>query len=102
MDHPLIDLINAKVKEAEAEGAFDDLEGAGKPLSRTDDPNGHYLHRVMQEAGAVPEFVALSQNVANLRARLRETADRTERKRLMAEIAELEPRLAIAKEAWTK
>ena len=32
MDHPLIDLINAKIAAAERDGAFDNLPGAGKPL----------------------------------------------------------------------
>lgn len=98
MDHPLIDLIDAKVKQAEAEGAFDDLAGQGQPLPEVDDPANAYLNRVMRENGAVPEFVRLSQEVARLRAALHETSDRTERRRLMAEIAQLEPRIAIARE----
>ena len=100
MDHPLIELINAKVKEAEAEGAFDQLSGAGKPLPQVDDPQNAYINRVMRENGAVPEFVKLSQQMALLREALRESADRTERQRLMAEIAALEPRLAIARDSW--
>ena len=102
MDHPLIDLINAKVKEAEADGVFDNLSGAGRPLPKVDDPQNAYLNRVMRENGVVPEFVKLSQDMASLREALREAADRTERQRLISEIAELEPRLALARESWSK
>ena len=38
MDHPLIDLINARIREAEENGAFDNLPGAGKPLPPEPDP----------------------------------------------------------------
>lgn len=101
MDHPLIDLITAKVKQAEANGEFDNLEGAGKPLPRVDDPENAYLHRVLKENGVAPEFVTLSVEMAKLREALRDTADRTERQKLMAEIAALEPRLAHAKKGWS-
>jgi len=100
MDHPLIDLISAKIRTAESEGAFDDLPGAGKPLPVTADSD--HLTRVMRENGVVPEFVSLSNEIAELRATLRDTTDRSVRKELMAKIADLEPRLAIARDAWTK
>jgi len=100
MDHPLIDLIDAKIKEAEAEGAFDELSGAGKPLPDVGDPQNAYLNRVMRENGAVPAFVILSKELEKLRQLLCDTADRTERKRLMAEIAALEPRIALARDSW--
>jgi len=100
MDHPLIDLISAKIRTAEREGAFDDLPGAGKPLPATAETD--HLTRVMRENGVVPEFVSLSNEIAELRATLRDTADRSVRKEVMAKIADLEPRLAIARDAWTK
>jgi len=100
MDHPLIDLIDAKVKQAAEDGVFDDLSGAGKPLPHVDDPQNAYINQVMRESGAVPEFVKLSQEMATLREMLREAADRTERQRLMKEIAALEPRLALSRDSW--
>jgi hypothetical protein len=92
MDHPLIDLINAKIKAAEAEGAFDDLEGAGQPLPDCDDPENALIHRVMRENGAEPEFVVLSRELAALRAQLMDSSDRDERRALIAQIAVLETR----------
>ncbi len=97
MDHPLIDLINAKIKAAEAEGAFDNLAGAGKPLPPCDDPENAVMARILKENGAVPEAVLLSNQIAALRETLIETADRDERRRLIREIALLDTRLEIAK-----
>ena len=76
MDHPLIDLINQKIAAAEADGAFEDLEGAGKPLPREDDPENALINRLIKESGGVPEFVSLSRELAKLREELRETGDR--------------------------
>lgn len=97
MDHPLIDLISAKIRAAEAEGAFDNLPGAGKPLPPCDDPANAVLNRIMKENGAVPEAVSISRELARLRAELREVADRTERRRIITEMSLLEARLEIAK-----
>ncbi|MEN9061574.1 DUF1992 domain-containing protein [Ponticoccus litoralis] len=97
MDHPLIDLISARIAAAEAEGAFDNLPGAGRPLPPCDDPENAVLHRIMAENGAVPEVVSLSRELARLRAELREASDRTERRRLITEMSLLEARIEIAK-----
>ena len=55
MDHPLIDLINARIRKAEEEGAFENLPGAGKPLPPSDDPENVVLNRILKDNGAVPE-----------------------------------------------
>lgn len=95
MDHPLIDLINARIKTAEQEGAFDNLEGAGRPLKATGDPQDAMLSRLMKENGAVPEAVQLTREVADLRAKLRETSDRNTRTALIRDIALKETRLEV-------
>lgn len=97
MDHPLIDLISAKIRAAEAEGAFDNLPGAGKPLPPRDPSVDGVLNRILQENGAEPAFVSLSKELARLRAELLETADRTERKRLMTDISLLEAKRDLAR-----
>nr|WP_319247450.1 DUF1992 domain-containing protein [uncultured Celeribacter sp.] len=99
MDHPLIDLINAKIAQAEAEGAFDDLPGAGKPLPREDDPENALLNRVIRENGAVPEFVLLSRELEKLRAELRDTGDRTRRTEIMKEMSLMDARIDMARKA---
>ena len=97
MDHPLIDLINSRIEAAERAGAFDNLEGAGRPLPPTDDPANAVMTRILKENGAVPEMVALTRELADLRDRLRETADRSARAGLIREIVLMETRLEIAK-----
>ena len=97
MDHPLIDLINAKIRKAEAEGEFDNLEGEGKPLPKCDDPENAVIHRILKDNGAVPEFVSLSRELAKLRAELRETGDRTKRRQIVQDMSMLEARIEIAR-----
>ena len=100
MDHPLIDLIDAKVREAEAEGAFDNLPGAGKPLPE-DEAGLDYLARTMQRNGVLPEFVLLQKELVALRESLPDLPV-SERRRVLKKIADLEPRIALAKEAWIR
>ena len=99
MDHPLIDLINARIAKAEGEGAFDTLPGAGKPLPACDDPEGAVMTRILKDNGAVPEFVSLSRELSKLREALRDTADRSERRRMMQEMSLLEAKIEIARKA---
>lgn len=100
MDHPLSDLITAKIKEAEANGAFDNLSGAGKPLDLAD-KDADFLSRAMRQNGAVPEFVQLHKKIEELRSSLPDLAV-SERKEVLLEIAKLEPQLELAKQAWSR
>lgn len=100
MDHPLIDLINARIEAAEADGEFDNLPGAGKPLPKEDDPENALINRVIRENGAVPEFVSLSRELERLRAELRETGDRSKRQDIMKEMSMMDARIDIAKRAY--
>ncbi|MBY6155301.1 DUF1992 domain-containing protein [Vannielia litorea] len=97
MDHPLIDLITAKIRAAEAEGQFDDLPGAGKPLPACDDPENAVMNRILKENGGVPEFVSLSRELARLREELRETGDRTRRAEIVKEMSLAEAKIEIAR-----
>jgi hypothetical protein len=99
MDHPLIDLINARIKHAEDEGAFDNLPGAGKPLPACDDPENAVFHRILKDNGAVPEAVALSRALADLRAEFVETADRTKRREMIQQMSLLETKLELARKS---
>ncbi|WP_417721616.1 DUF1992 domain-containing protein [Salipiger sp.] len=97
MDHPLIDLINARIAAAERDGAFDNLPGAGKPLPDCDDPQNAVLNRILKDNGAVPEAVSLSRELARLRDELRDTADRAERSRIIRDMSLAEARLELAR-----
>lgn len=100
MDHPLIDLINQKIAEAEANGDFDNLEGSGKPLPKEDDPQNALLNRLVKECGGVPEFVSLSRELDRLRTELRETGDRTRRNDLLKEMSMMEAKIEIARKNY--
>ena len=102
MDHPLIDLINQRIREAEEAGAFDNLPGAGKPLPPEDDPENALINRLIRENGAVPEFVSLSRELRKLRAELAETGDRTRRHALLKEMSMMEARIEIARKNWSR
>ncbi|NIY78040.1 DUF1992 domain-containing protein [Celeribacter sp. HF31] len=99
MDHPLLDLINQKIAEAERDGAFDNLPGAGKPLPEEDDPENALLNRVIKENGGVPEFVTLSRELEKLREELRETGDRTRRTEIMKEMSMMDAKIDLARKA---
>ena len=97
MDHPLIDLISQKIAQAEADGAFDNLPGAGKPLPKVDNPENAVFDRLIKESGGVPEFVTLSQELAKLREELRDTTDRTRRREIMQEMSMMDAKIELAR-----
>ena len=102
MAHPLEDLIDARIRAAQADGAFDDLPGQGKPLAPEDDPENVLLNRLMRENGAVPEFVSLSRELERLRAELRETPDRTRRADLLKEMSMMDAKIDLARRAYRR
>ena len=97
MDHPLIDLISQKIAQAEADGAFDNLPGAGKPLPKVDNPENAVFDRLIKESGHVPEFVTLSRELAKLREELRDTTDRTRRREIMQEMSMMDAKIELAR-----
>jgi len=102
MDHPLLGLIEARIQEAEEEGAFDNLAGAGQPLPPEPDPENALLNRLAKENGAVPEFVSLSRELARLREELAETGDRTRRTEILKEMSMMDARIDIARKRWMR
>jgi len=100
MDHPLAALMNARIAAAKEEGAFDDLPGAGKPLPQIADPEGTVFHRMLRDAGAVPEFVALARELSHLRAELQETGDRSRRRDILKEMSMMEVRIEMARQSY--
>lgn len=99
MDHPLIDLITAKIKEAEDAGEFDNLPGAGRPLPDVEDPENALINRLLKENGAVPEFVSLGRELKKLRKELLNETDRTKRRDILRDMSMMEARIEIARKA---
>jgi hypothetical protein len=102
MAHPLEDLVDARIRAAQADGAFEDLPGQGKPLAPEDDPENALLNRLMRESGAVPEFVSLSRELERLRAELAETGERTKRSEILKEMSMMDAKIELARKAYRR
>ena len=102
MDHPLLGLIDARIAEAQANGEFDNLPGAGKPLPPEPDPENALLNRLARENGAEPEFVTLSRELRKLREELAQTGDRTRRTEILKELSMMDARIDIARKRWSR
>ncbi|MEM9392710.1 MAG: DUF1992 domain-containing protein [Pseudomonadota bacterium] len=94
----------AQIRKASAEGQFDNLPGAGKPLPAHPeeamiDPMDAVGNRIMAEAGALPAEITLKKQMDAARAAWQSATDPDEKARLMAEIARLNTRYEIAREA---
>jgi hypothetical protein len=97
-------LAERQMLKARAKGQLEHLDGEGKPLP--DRPGDAFISpgdavgfRIMAEAGVLPEEITLSKQVAAQRALLAGLTDAAARKAAMAELARLEMRQAIAREA---
>lgn len=100
-------LTEQQIRKAEAEGKLKGLAGEGKPLP--DRPGDAFIsagdavgHRIMAEAGALPEEITLKRALDAARAAWAAETDPDEKKRKMTAIADLELRHAIAREARLK
>ena len=102
MAHPLENLVDARIRAAQADGEFDDLPGQGKPLPPEDDPENALINRLMRENGAVPEFVTLSRELERLRAELAETGDRTRRSEILKDMSMMDARIELARKAYNR
>lgn len=96
------------MRKAEMEGQLKGLAGrrpaaARPPRGRADRPGGLAVgHRIMAEAGAIPEEIRLKKALEVARAAYAEAEGEGARKQAMARIADLEMRLAIEREARRK
>lgn len=102
MNHPLSGLIDQIVQNAERRGDFDDLPGAGKPLTGLDNPKDAVLNRIMVEADAKSPVVILRQQILASQERLKSLTDEAARKDEMRVLSELHTKLAIEMEAFRK
>lgn len=95
------------MRKAEMEGQLKGLAGEGqrlpdRPGDALIDPGLAVGHRIMAEAGAIPEEIRLKKALEVARAAYAEAEGEGARKQAMARIADLEMRLAIEREARRK
>jgi len=113
----LVDILaERRIKQAADEGAFDYLEGAGKPLRLDEDnpfvpPESRMALRVMKNAGLLPPELELRKEIAGINQLIRATCDegkRTEAKRrlrfLLTRLDVMHPgrNLAVEREYYVK
>lgn len=95
-------LVESAVRQAEAQGAFENLPGAGQPLEDLHQPKDAVIDRLMKEAGAKPAGVTLQVMIAESRERLRVLPDGEVRRAEMRRLADLQTRFAIEQESRAK
>ena len=107
MSRKLRELTENQIKKAEAEGKLSGLEGEGKPLPHR--PGDAFIeagdaigHRIMAEAGVLPEEITLKKALIEARKQYTTLTDPEERKATMAKIADLEMKHAMATDARRK
>jgi len=94
------DMAERQIRKAQAEGQFDNLKGAGKPLDMGGDGSADAVgFRIMAEAGALPREIELRKAVEAQALVLRAAQDEPARRQAMKRLAELQLRLDIEQEA---
>ncbi|GAA6158673.1 DUF1992 domain-containing protein [Ruegeria sp. HU-ET01832] len=97
-------LIERQIRKAQAEGQLKGLEGEGKPLPDRSsnaqcDPAIAAGHRIMAQAGVLPQEFAIKKDLDTARKDYAKLTDPNARKRAMARIADLEMRYNMARDA---
>ncbi len=97
-------LVERQIKKAQVEGQLDGLEGEGQPLpdrssEAHSDPAIAAGHRIMAQAGVLPEEFNLKKQLDAARKAYASLTDPKDRTAAMAEIAELEMRYNMARDA---
>ncbi|HEX7273293.1 MAG TPA: DnaJ family domain-containing protein [Casimicrobiaceae bacterium] len=92
-------LAEARIEEAVAAGAFDDLPGAGRPLELDDDrfvpEELRAAYRILKRAGFVPPEVEARRELAVLSALLATLDDAGERRRALVKLALINARMEL-------
>ena len=97
-------LAERQMQKARLKGELQGLKGEGKPLpNHTADafvtPGEAMGFRIMAEAGVLPEEIVLKKEAARLLTELATLTDPAARKAMMARIADVQMRQAMAEEA---
>lgn len=100
----LSDLAERQIRKAQAEGQFDNLPGAGKPLDPSHDAGSIEAvgFRIMAESGALPREIELRKAIEAQTLRLQAAVGEAAQKAEMAKLADLQMRLNIEAEARRK
>jgi len=93
-------VVEQRIAQAIADGVFDHLPGAGKPLDLEDDrmvpEELRVAYRILKNAGFIPPEVEQRREVADLAVLLRHATDADDRRRAAAKLALLSAKLEVA------
>lgn len=97
-------LVERQIKKAQAEGQLEGLDGEGQPLpdrstEAQTDPALAAGHRIMAQAGVLPEEFGIKKELDAARKAYPTLTDPAERKAAMARIADLEMQYNMARDA---
>lgn len=97
-------LVERQIRKAQTEGQLNGLEGEGKPLpdrsaEAQTDPAIAAGHRIMAQAGVLPEEFGIKKELDAARRAYAALTDPEQRKATMAKIADLEMRYNMARDA---
>lgn len=101
MYHPLNLTLDLYLGRQAARGEFDHLEGEGMPLDLSAQAPS-VLDKLMKEANVKPVVVLLSQKEVETRHRLSKARDPVTRRKILRELADLQTRIAIEIEAYSR
>jgi len=83
-------LVERRIRDAQARGEFDDLEGSGQPLPVEPDvlidSSLRVAYRILKNSGFVPPEVAQRQRVGNIETLLQQVSGPEKRKPLIARV----------------
>ena len=86
-------LVEKHIREAQAQGVFDDLPGTGKPLQLDDDAmvpeELRAAYRILKNSGYVPPEVEALRDLREIELMLERTQDETERNTLIGKFSAL-------------
>ena len=98
-------LVEQKIREAQAAGEFDGLEGAGRPINLdayfATPEELRAAYAVLKSSGVVPEEVQLLKEIDELRRELAECDDPLRREGLRRRLAELQLKYRLHVERHT-
>lgn len=95
MTHPLNSLIESRLREAEENGAFENLAGAGKPIPNLQNPKDALLDHLMGEGPVKLPVVVLREQIVEAKTRLAALTDGEARRSEMKILSDLQMRLAM-------
>jgi hypothetical protein len=95
-------LVEEKIREAMANGEFDNLPGKGKPLDLdayfATPEDMRVAHSMLKNAGFVPEEMELLKETDSLKAALAKSSDEDDKKRIKKKLDEVMIRFNILAE----